>query len=302
VCFVCDGGDRKYVRTTPLPTYFRSAYRTYILSTIGCYYDSSRHWQRLSVVVMALRSDNIPGTDPSATALYIGDKVRIEGLVTAKQYNGFQGLVVGGVDNIETNRCDVRIRHDGIGRVLSIHKQNLFLVHREKSFRKYDEVSVPGLTALAHLSVVGISGAKCRIAALVEQNLILLREFELVAMDEMTNSIIAKWREQQFFVRFVDGDTRNCRRAGKNLQVVSLKHAMENINDWAVDWDLTLTHEETRLVKFPTWHRQLLAAVKRVENERTVTQSAIQYATDIKRRPAPSSRSGNRAQLHSFDS
>jgi hypothetical protein len=48
------------------------------------------------------------------------------------QYNGLQGHVVGVVD-YKTNRCDVRFRNDGIGRVVLIHKRNLILVHRAKT-------------------------------------------------------------------------------------------------------------------------------------------------------------------------
>lgn len=229
----------------------------------------------------------IPGTATSAS-VFIGDKVRIEGLATAKKYNGLQGLVVGVVDN-ETNRCDVRFRHDGIGRVVSIHKRNLVLVHRAKTWKKYiaftrnemtqalkkepclggDDLSCEKLIQCAqeawtqgelkrHCCVAKAFAAKCRSDALVEKNMILLRDFDSVAPDEMTKSIVTKWREQQIFVRFMNGDTRDCHHS--NLQVVSLKNAMENIDDWTVDWDMYLSDEETQLVQCPAWRLQLLTA------------------------------------------
>jgi hypothetical protein len=122
-----------------------------------------------------------------------------------------------------------------------IHKRNLVLVHRPKTFKKYEEIVFPsvatpdGKALMMHLSVVQIFGSKCRIKALVEQNEILLRDFENAIPDEtMTHSIIIKWRERGMpFVCFVHGDTRECCHAG-NLHVVSLKHAMENIDNRTV--------------------------------------------------------------------
>ena len=60
-----------------------------------------------------------------------------------------------------------------------------------------------------------------------------------------------KWREQGCFVRFIDGDTLNCAIA--NLEYVSLKEAMQHIDDWKVDWDMNLSASEIELVKTQQW-------------------------------------------------
>ena len=70
-----------------------------------------------------------------------------------------------------------------------------------------------------------------------------------------TSSILAKWRKQGAFVRFLDGNTLNC--APTNLAWVQLPDAMEHINDWVVDWDLYLTKKERALVMTPEWRAGL---------------------------------------------
>ena len=52
---------------------------------------------------------------------------------------------------------------------------------------------------------------------------------------DMTQRILRKWREQGQFIRFVDGNVRNC--AVTNLEFVSLREAMQHVHDWKVDWD-----------------------------------------------------------------
>tara|TARA_B110000858_G_C17769145_1_gene458657 strand:+ start:1348 stop:1584 length:237 start_codon:yes stop_codon:yes gene_type:complete len=72
----------------------------------------------------------------------------------------------------------------------------------------------------------------------------------------LTSSIIHKWKEQGQFIRFIDGDTRNCSVA--NLEFVSIKDAMSHIDDWKVDWDMNLTKKEIKLVRNPDWRAKLV--------------------------------------------
>ena len=69
----------------------------------------------------------------------------------------------------------------------------------------------------------------------------------------LTTSILSKWRAQGFFIRFLDCNTHNC--AASNLHFVSLKNAMDHIDDWKVDWDMELSPEEIALVKTPEWRQ-----------------------------------------------
>ena len=80
-------------------------------------------------------------------------------------------------------------------------------------------------------------------------------KFDDKTRSALTNSILNKWNEQGGFIRFIDGNTVNC--AITNLQRVSPKEAMENINSWKVDWDMELTEEEIALVNNPEWRRGL---------------------------------------------
>jgi hypothetical protein len=50
--------------------------------------------------------------------------------------------------------------------------------------------------------------------------------------DELTNSIIKKWRNQGMFIRFLNGNTHDC--SIYNLCFVSLDDAMDHIDDWKV--------------------------------------------------------------------
>ncbi len=92
------------------------------------------------------------------------------------------------------------------------------------------------------------NGQICRLDAFTEQSAILLRDIERVDPDAMTKLIITRWSTRGFFVRFMNGDTRDCHRAG-NLEVASLKNATKNFDGWTVDWDMHLTDEEIGLVQ-----------------------------------------------------
>lgn len=74
-------------------------------------------------------------------------------------------------------------------------------------------------------------------------------------MPTLTDSILAKWREQGSFIRFKDGDTKNCR--ADNLEWVSIKDAMDNFHTWTTDWDMNLTRREKRVVETTNWRMGL---------------------------------------------
>ena len=71
----------------------------------------------------------------------------------------------------------------------------------------------------------------------------------------MTTSILKTWKAQGTFVRFKDGDTRNC--SVDNLEHVQLENAMRNIDTWTVDWDMDLTPQQIALVRQPEWRKGL---------------------------------------------
>ena len=71
-----------------------------------------------------------------------------------------------------------------------------------------------------------------------------------------TSTILAKWKEQGNFIRFLDGDTHNC--AVTNLCNVNIQEAMEHFDEWVFDWDLNLTKKERRLVMDAEWRRGLI--------------------------------------------
>jgi hypothetical protein len=52
--------------------------------------------------------------------------------------------------------------------------------------------------------------------------------------------ILATWRRQGTFIRFLDGNTGN--NAVSNLAFVSLPEALKHIDDWVVDWDQVRSH------------------------------------------------------------
>ena len=194
------------------------------------------------------------GNAPAAS-VFVGDKVRIEGLVTSQQYNGLRGFVVSAVDS-GTCRCGVQFMHNGSDKTVSILMQNLVLVRRARKLTRcnYRNIYAPPETLQnkEHIVTVVTFGDKCCNEALEGQNTDLLRDFEDVAPDdETTNSIITKWRDQKLFVRFMNGDTNNCHPT--NLKVVSLKNAMENIRDWCISRQLWWGH------RIPAYYVQVRA-------------------------------------------
>jgi hypothetical protein len=70
-----------------------------------------------------------------------------------------------------------------------------------------------------------------------------------------TGSILAKWRAQGSFVRFIDGNIQNC--AAANLEWVPLQQALLHFDEWKVDWDMELTSEEIEIVRNPEWRAGL---------------------------------------------
>jgi hypothetical protein len=73
---------------------------------------------------------------------------------------------------------------------------------------------------------------------------------------QVTRSILKKWREKGSFVRFLNGDNRDC--SVNNLRDVTLKDALDNIDSWTVDWDLNLTENEKDLVRTKSWRNNLV--------------------------------------------
>jgi hypothetical protein len=71
---------------------------------------------------------------------------------------------------------------------------------------------------------------------------------------KLTDSILRKWREQGYFIRHLDNNTMN--NAISNLQQVSLKDALNNMN-WTTDWDIFLSKRERELVMDPQWREGL---------------------------------------------
>jgi hypothetical protein len=66
-----------------------------------------------------------------------------------------------------------------------------------------------------------------------------------------TDSIINKWNKQGSFIRFIDGNKRNCHFS--NLEYVGLKDTMLNFDVWTVDWDVNLTKKEIKMVNSKQW-------------------------------------------------
>jgi len=80
-------------------------------------------------------------------------------------------------------------------------------------------------------------------------------------LSNLTTSIIKKWNEQGGVVRFINGDTLDCRKA--NLQSVSLKDALDHLDDWTTDVLMDLTEEEKILVHDPKWREGLKITPKK---------------------------------------
>lgn len=75
-------------------------------------------------------------------------------------------------------------------------------------------------------------------------------------MNPLTNNILKKWRKQKTFIRFINGNTLDCRLS--NLEQVSLQDALMHVHDWVVDWDMDLTHREKQLVLDDNWRLGLI--------------------------------------------
>ena len=74
----------------------------------------------------------------------------------------------------------------------------------------------------------------------------------------LTSAILSKWREQQGFIRFLDGDKANCCVA--NLTYIGFKDALEHWDDWVFDWDMNLTRREKSLANDPEWRAGLVVS------------------------------------------
>lgn len=63
-----------------------------------------------------------------------GDSVKVTGLEKAGQYNGLEGVIVSTLD-AETQRCGVRIEHNGKMKTLALQMQNLVFCTRRRRRR-----------------------------------------------------------------------------------------------------------------------------------------------------------------------
>ena len=75
---------------------------------------------------------------------------------------------------------------------------------------------------------------------------------------KVTNAILHKWKEQQGFIRFLDGDKANC--AISNLTYINFKDAFEHWDDWVFDWDMNLTRREKACANDPEWRAGLVVS------------------------------------------
>ena len=64
----------------------------------------------------------------------VGDTVKVADLEKAGQYNGLEGIVVSAIDD-ETQRCGVRIEHNGRARTIALLRRNMVLLHSAKKAR-----------------------------------------------------------------------------------------------------------------------------------------------------------------------
>jgi hypothetical protein len=90
---------------------------------------------------------------------------------------------------------------------------------------------------------------------LQQENMAILRDFGATDLGMFFHKdIIRKWSKQASstgFVRFLNGITTD--RRAENMQLVSLRDALVNIDEWKVDWDEKLELSEINMVKDPTW-------------------------------------------------
>ena len=104
----------------------------------------------------------------------------------------------------------------------------------------------------------------------------------------LTASILRKWAAQGSFIRFVDGNTRNC--AVSNLQYVHLRDAMAHVADWKVDWDMELSAKERALVMTPEWRARLVFGARRGARGRGGSGRAAERCGVNSTRRAPAQR------------
>jgi arsenite-transporting ATPase len=69
-----------------------------------------------------------------------GDIVRITGLEKSGQYNGLEGTLVSPLDP-ETNRCGIRIKHQGQFKTLALQMKNMDLLHKGSKKAKCEETT-----------------------------------------------------------------------------------------------------------------------------------------------------------------
>jgi len=197
----------------------------------------------------------------------VGDTVRLNGLISASQYNGMKGIIVSELD-ATTNRCGVRVTGTN-AKVMAIQVTNLTLERKAKKSTIGDTNvdRVGGSPKPQHLAVACQFCDEDERLTLVEQNNDILQNYEdgiashynkteLQYYEDgiashynkmerrLLNSIIKKWREQATmgFIRFLNGNMTDCRVA--NLQFVSLRDALLHFEEWTVDLCINLTEQE----------------------------------------------------------
>tara|TARA_B110001452_G_C15210057_1_gene419725 strand:- start:814 stop:1077 length:264 start_codon:yes stop_codon:yes gene_type:complete len=72
----------------------------------------------------------------------------------------------------------------------------------------------------------------------------------------LTNTILAKWRSQGSFIRFIDGNRSNC--AVHNLAWIDMATALVHWDDWTFDFDMNLTSQEREYANNPNWRAGLI--------------------------------------------
>ena len=106
---------------------------------------------------------------PPTTSLSIGDAVRINGLISASQYNGMRGVIVSPV-NVTTNRCGVRITGKN-AKVIAIQATNLTLERRAKKSTTIEDTN-------RHIAIALKFCDEEERLALVKQNISTLQNCE----------------------------------------------------------------------------------------------------------------------------
>jgi len=201
--------------------------------------------------------DDVDEVIVDAGSFSVGDSVQIMGLVGAPQYNDMRGIVVSDFDRT-TNRCGVKV-HGGKGPILALQVHNLTMIRKAKQSSSVD-VKFP-LRVNFDDRKHSVAVNKAERSKLQRQNMAILHDFgahadsvNFGALHATNKCIIRKWSEQASttgFVQFLNGITTDCR--AENMQLVSLRDALVNIDQWKVDWDKKLELSEIKMVKDPTW-------------------------------------------------